>query len=160
MHRETVQRNLRHRFVHSSLWHSAPTSAVRKVGPPGMGHALPGFDIYPEGLTLELAFESKSLRTICESEFQARLELDATVAEMLKHRLADLRAATCANDIVAGRPRAIDGPDGECMVVDLAKGNRLVFTANHVNNPVTEDSGFDWARVSRIKVLRIESDHR
>jgi len=48
---------------------------------------------------LELAFESKPLRTVCETEVQAKLELEgATVAEILKHRLAD-----CPPRIQSGR---------------------------------------------------------
>src|ERR1035437_2576694 len=108
---------------------------------------------------LELAFASKSLRTTCENEFQARLELGAETATMLKHRLADLRAATSATDIVAGRPRVLHDPDGECMIVDLSKSHRLVFTANHTNNPRTDNRDIDWSRVTRIKILRIERDY-
>ena len=106
--------------------------------------------------TLELAFETKSLRTICESEAQARLELGAEVAEILKHRLADMRAATCTNDLVAGQPRL--SADGEQMVVDLCDGYRIVFKANHTRNPLTEAKDVDWPKVIRIKILRIESD--
>ncbi len=42
---------------------------------------------------LELAFETKRLREICENEEIASQELGAEGAERLKHRLADLRAA-------------------------------------------------------------------
>jgi hypothetical protein len=59
--------------------------------------------------SLELAFDSKSLRTTCESERQAKLELGDVVAEVLKHRLADLLAAKSVKDLVAGQPRLLDG---------------------------------------------------
>lgn len=151
---ETVQRNLRrHGLCRDDL--------RRPVRPtPVIDRADCRLNPNLEGLTtLELAFDSKSLRTICESEFQADRELGATAAEILKHRLADLRAARSAKDLVAGRPRAVNGPDGEYMVVDLCNGKRLVFAANHTNNPMTEMNHLDWARVTRVKVLRIESDH-
>jgi hypothetical protein len=48
---------------------------------------------------LELAFETKLLREICESEQKARQELGIKVAEALKRRLADLRAATSVEDL-------------------------------------------------------------
>jgi len=108
---------------------------------------------------LELAFESKMLRTICESESRACLELGAAVAESLKHRLADLRAARTATDLLAGRPRTVRGTGRECMVVDLRDGNRLVFAASHPTNPMTQTNNVDWTKVMRIKILRIESDH-
>ncbi len=106
---------------------------------------------------MELAFDSKSLRAVCENEAEAKLELGATVAEILKHRLADLRAATSVKDLVAGRPRI--SADREHMIVDLCDGYRIVFKANHPKNPKSDTEDVDWERVSRIKILRIESDH-
>ena len=108
---------------------------------------------------MELAFDSKSLRTICESEAFAKRELGTVVAEVLKHRLADLRAATFVTDIVAGRPRVLDGVGNQHMVVDLCDAHRMDFCANHPNNPVTRAGELDWAKVSRIKILRIEGDY-
>ncbi len=57
---------------------------------------------------MELAFETKSLREICESPIRAKRALGESVAEMLKRRLADLRAATCIGDLIAGRPQQIE----------------------------------------------------
>lgn len=117
-------------------------------------YGLPG-----RAKTLELAFDSKSLRTICESEAHARRELGPTVAEILKHRLADLRAATSVRDLLVGWPRTLDSESHQHMVVDLCDGYYVVFCANHPNNPMTESGQLDWSKVNRIKILRIESDH-
>jgi hypothetical protein len=106
---------------------------------------------------LELAFDSRPLRTLCESEAQARLELGSAVAEVLKHRLADMRAAASPQDLVTGRPRA--GEVRNHMVVDLCDGHRIVFIANHPNYPKSETDELDWGRVSRIKIIRIERDN-
>ena len=76
---------------------------------------------------MELAFETMSLRTICESESDAKHELGQTVAESLKRRLADLRAATSITDLVAGRPRVSDHAASQRMLVDLGGGYILVF---------------------------------
>lgn len=108
---------------------------------------------------MELAFESKSLRTICENEAHAKRKLGPTVAEVLKHRLADLRAATSVKDLVVGRPRVSDSADHQHMVIDLCDDHRMVFCANHLSNPVAESGKLDWLKVSRIKILRIENDH-
>ena len=108
---------------------------------------------------LELAFETKSLRMICESENQAKRKLGSNVAESLRRRLADLRAATSVRDLIAGRPRELDVADRQHMAVDLWDGHRIVFCANHSKNPVTETDELDWSRISRVKILRIERDH-
>jgi hypothetical protein len=106
---------------------------------------------------LELAFDSRALRTVCESEAEARRELGTAMADILKRRLADLRAATSVRDLVAGNPRV--GPDGQIMLLDLADGYRLVIKANHINNPLTGTAGLDWEQVTRVKIIRIEGEN-
>jgi hypothetical protein len=108
--------------------------------------------------TLELAFDSKSLRTLCGSFDQAKRVLGTEVAETLKRRLADMRAATSPADLIAGRPRRLEGFPQQ-MIVDLRAGYIVVFCANHSRNPITDGGDLDWARISRIKLLRIESPH-
>jgi proteic killer suppression protein len=108
---------------------------------------------------LELAFDSRTLRTICESETHAKDELGVAVAAMLKHRLADLRAATSVKDLVAGRLRLLEDTGDPCMALDLCEGYRMVFCANHARNPVAPTGGLDWPRVSRVKIMRIEKDN-
>lgn len=103
---------------------------------------------------LELAFHSKELRTICENEAKANLELGPSVAEMLKHRLADLRAAKTVQDVLVGRPRVIDERE-QYMAIDLCDGYLLVFAPNHVANPMTEAGDLDWSKVSRIQIMKI-----
>ncbi len=104
---------------------------------------------------MEIAFETISLRTICENDTQATQDYGAKIAEVLRHRLADLRASTTVNDLIAGNPRKIDGEGVDSMVITLINGHGIVFCANHPNNPVADDGAIDWARVNRIKILRI-----
>jgi toxin HigB-1 len=108
---------------------------------------------------LELAFDNRSLRTICENEARARSALGASVADALKHRVADLRAATSVADLLAGRPRLLGGTNPPPMVLDLYEGHVLVFGANHTSNPFDSDGKLNWLRVSRIKILEIRKNH-
>ncbi len=106
---------------------------------------------------LELAFETKELREICENEAEARRRLGNAVAEALKHRLADLDAATSPRDLIGGKPRL--GPDARTMTLDLCEGCHVVFTHNHPNNPTKSTGEVDWEKVSRVRILRIERKH-
>jgi hypothetical protein len=94
---------------------------------------------------------------MCESEANAKRELGPNAAEALKHRLADMRAAISTLDLVVGSPRFLEGTN-EHMVIDLCSGYRVVFCANHPDNPVTETGKLDWPRISRVKILRIDSN--
>jgi len=109
---------------------------------------------------VELAFDSKSLRTICESEPHAKRELGQNVAETLKHRLADMHAATSPKDLVAGRPRELPSSGTQRrMALDLSDGLCIVFCANHPKAPMTAEGDLDWFRVNRVKVLRIGNEN-
>ncbi len=105
---------------------------------------------------MEVAFDSKELRTICEADTTATRELGVNVADTLRRRLADLRAASTINDLPVGSPHALEGAAGRARAVELTEGYRIVIAANHRSNPRTENGELDWSRVGRIKVLRIE----
>jgi plasmid maintenance system killer protein len=108
---------------------------------------------------LELAFDKKSLRQVCENEDRAKHDFGVKVAEKLKRRLADLRAAKTVKDLVAGRPHELDDPHFGQIGVELCEGYRIVFCANHSSIPMLKPNRVDWSKVSRIKVLRVENCH-
>lgn len=104
---------------------------------------------------MELAFSTKALRAVCESEERALRELGVDLASILKRRLADLRAAANATDLVAGNPKP--APDSkEELMLDLADGFTVFLTANHAAIPRLRSGHIDWSNVSRVKLLRIE----
>ena len=75
---------------------------------------------------MELAFSTKALRAVCESEERAVRELGVDLASILKRRLADLRAAGNATDLVV-------------VVMDLARAGCF---AHQASEPVVfEDEG-------------------
>ena len=117
------------------------------------------WDPFGRADSLEIAFDAKALRTVCEREARAKRDLGARVAEMLKHRLADLRAATSVSDLIAGNPRELNGAGRRQMIVELCEGYRIVFCANHSKVSMIESGDLDWSRVNRIKILRIERSH-
>jgi proteic killer suppression protein len=105
---------------------------------------------------LELAFAKKSLRQLCENEASAEREFGARVAAKLASRLADLHAALCVKDLVAGKPYELDGSLHGHMAVNLGDGYRMVFCANHNSNRARESHGLDWSKVMRVKIIEIE----
>jgi hypothetical protein len=80
-------------------------------------------------------------------------KLGPEVAGHLRRRLADLHAATCGNDIIAGNPQKTESGT---MVINLSGGFRLIIAPNHVKKPINDSGEVNWIKVSRIKVLRIE----
>jgi toxin HigB-1 len=108
---------------------------------------------------MQLAFATKSLRQLCENGARAKRDLGLQMAEQLRGRLADLRAAMSVKDLVVGRPREVDGMPKSHIAVDLYEGYHIVSCANHNSIPILESGDVDWSKVTRIKILRIESEH-
>ena len=108
---------------------------------------------------MELAFESKELRSICEHGATAKDELGAEVAEVLRARLADLRASTSVKDLIVGNPHSVEFEGTSYFVVDICQGYQIVLKANHPENPLTGTDRIDWAKVSRVKVTHIGGEY-
>ena len=81
---------------------------------------------------MELAFATKSLRQLCENEARAKRDLGETVAERLKRRLADLRAAECVKDLVAGHPREVEGMEHPNIAMNLCKDSHIAVVTSVV----------------------------
>lgn len=106
-------------------------------------------------MTLEISFADKSLRQLCENGAIARRKLGSKVAEKLKRRLADLRAVSCVKELVAGRPREVEG----IVIVELCGDYRIILCANHNSNPLLKTGAIDWSMVNHVKILKIEGNH-
>ena len=103
---------------------------------------------------MDLAFATRELRTVCIENDRARDAHGSAVAEVLRDRLADLRAASSPLELVAGRPGLVD--DGVPSVsVALANGMWLVCRVN-ATIPRMRDGSVDWCRVRRLRVMAIE----
>lgn len=102
-----------------------------------------------------LSFATKQLREICISEKVATRKYGKAVADGLRKRLADFRAAQVVKDLVAGNP-CQNAAEGHEFKVDLPKGGRLIFTSSHTSQPIPTGGTINWSKVSRIKILRIE----
>jgi hypothetical protein len=103
-------------------------------------------------MALELAFETKALRDICESEAVAKRELGVKVADALKRRLSDFRSIDTFDELPLGKPKK----SSSHVKLDLPDDWQLVVTGGHGNSPKLASGKIDWARVTRLKITKIE----
>ena len=108
---------------------------------------------------MEIAFSSKSLRDLCAEENIATEQLGKKSANMLQHRLNDIRAASCVNELPTGNPRVINNRKQDTYLIDLHDDICILICANHNKNPVTESNTIDWKKVSRVKVIKVGVYH-
>jgi hypothetical protein len=104
-------------------------------------------------MALELAFETKALRDICENEAIAKSELGAKVAGALKRRLSDFRSVDTFDEL----PFATKiKKRSNSVTFELPSGWQLVVTGGHGDNPRLSSGRIDWTNVTRLKIIRIE----
>ena len=82
-------------------------------------------------ITLQLSFETIALRTLCECPSAADERFGTPVATKLRNRLADLRAASSLQDVIAGSLRRAHPNDPETITLDLTRDHKMIFCANH-----------------------------
>lgn len=103
---------------------------------------------------VELAFETKKLRSWCEDGDGTEAHLKPEVAERLQDRLADCKAADSPVDLIAGVPQLIEGRYPR-LKISLGEDYLIIFKINHIKIPLTTEGRIDWSRVRRIKVMSI-----
>ena len=108
---------------------------------------------------MELAFETIDLRTMCENDAIAQELLGVEAATMLKHRLADLRAAESIRDLPLVVPPDASSNGQATVLVHLCNKIYIVVCSNHRRPPTRQDNAIDWARVNRVRILRIGEEH-
>jgi hypothetical protein len=107
---------------------------------------------------VELSFSTPQLREICERREAAIAALGESVALELEERLADIDALDTVADLSSMFPGDVIDRTPEERSITLKAGAHLVFRAGHVRTPVDSASATDWSKVSRIRVVGIESD--
>lgn len=75
-------------------------------------------------------------------------------AEVLRTRIADLRAVTYLAELPAGRPSVADG-DRPQLHFELRGGWSLLIAVGHQDVPRTDEGNLDQTRVRRVRVQEI-----
>ncbi len=105
---------------------------------------------------MELTFRTRELRTLCQDHDMAVTKMGEPAADVLRTRLADLRAVTYLSEIPAGRPSIVDA-DPPQLHFELRAGWLLQMAVGHADVPRTEQGELDQSRVRRAQVLRISA---
>jgi hypothetical protein len=107
------------------------------------------------GLTMEIAFRTKALRTMCLSASALDENFGAEGGATLRRFLADLRAADCFSDV----PLLVLSPSSEGLAnqaaIDVGVGIRMTVRTNHQRSPLTPDGKIDWPVLDRILIQQI-----
>jgi proteic killer suppression protein len=111
---------------------------------------------------VEIQFTSRKLQKVCNSEKEMRTRFGKPLAERLKQRLAELKAADTLEDIrrlPSARCHELSQNRKGQLAVDVVHPRRLIFEPDHNPVPRKPDGGLDWPHVTRIRVIEIIDYH-
>ena len=103
-------------------------------------------------MALELAFATKALRDICESEAVAKKKLGAKVAAALKRRLSDFQSINSFDELPLAKPKK----NTNSIKFNLPDEWQLVVKCGHGEAPKLPSGKIDWSQVTRLKITKIE----
>lgn len=108
---------------------------------------------------MELAFESRELRNLCESFHAAKRAIGEHGAALLIRRLADISASeNMAEMMEVGLNVEPDEAVPGRFAVRLGESHILIGASGHLELPTTAGL-VDWAKVSRIRIIALEKIH-
>lgn len=111
---------------------------------------------------MEIHFASNRLATACVDDRSRTRAFGSDRAKKLKVRLSTLTAANCLDDLrnAPGRFHELSGNRTEQFAATLDGSYRLVF------EPIIGDAdrhhherGYDWSRITVVRILSIEDYH-
>ena len=106
-------------------------------------------------MPLEIAFQTRELRAICESQTRAKRELGDLGSMALRRVLADMNAAETVAELFEFGLEIENCTQGHGMLrFQLSEGLSLFCNVNQQSAPMNGET-IDWAQVSRLKVARI-----
>lgn len=109
-------------------------------------------------MPLEIAFQTKELRATCESPTRAKRELGESASKSLRRVLADMNAVEAVAELFEMGLEIENCTQGlGTLRFQLSEVLSLYCNVNQQNVPTIGEK-IDWARVTRLKVVRIGSD--
>jgi hypothetical protein len=127
-----------------------PASPVKSAAVDGGGLRLAS----NAGTSMELAFRTRKLRKLCQDHDDAVEAIGEAAADVLRTRLADLRAVTYLSDLPAGRPEILDDDPPRLRFL-LRDGWALLASVSHQVTPRTPQGDLDMTRVRRALVQEV-----
>ena len=108
---------------------------------------------------MDLAFQTKELRDVCERRAVATAKIGVAAALELEQRLADIDAVETAAELIRLFPDYVVKRASDEFLLRLSSGHELVLRSGHVETATTPDGSTDWTKVMRFRVMALDTDH-
>jgi plasmid maintenance system killer protein len=110
---------------------------------------------------MDILFATSQLRDLVNDTRALRHKYGDDRAKKIRRRLDDLRAASCLQDLFRGpgRLHELTGNRKGQLSIVIAGASRLILEPANEPLPRKSDGGFDWPRVTQVRILEIVEDY-
>lgn len=110
---------------------------------------------------MDILFRDDELKSLCNDDRVAKRKIGQAGAKKLRRRLDDIAMADSLSDLrtLPGRCHELHKDLAGWLALDLDGARRLLFSPAHTPRPTTPEGKLDWARVTAIRIERIEDYH-
>ena len=111
---------------------------------------------------MQIHYKTNKLKRQCEEERLGIRAWGAQVAEKVRQRIAELRAAVCLLQISRLPPprcHELNANREGQLSVDVSQNQRLIFEPNHDPIPALPAGGLDWSSVTEIIIMEVTDYH-
>ncbi len=111
---------------------------------------------------MEILFQDRKLGKIWNNQSQLIRNYGQQQAKLLRRRLDDLIVADTLEDIrflPQVRCHELKGNRQGQFAVDVVHPYRLIFEPANDPIPRKDDGGFDWTKITAIRVIAVENYH-
>lgn len=104
---------------------------------------------------MEIAFQTEEIRDICEHASVAEDILGSELANSLRARLADIRAATTMQDLMLFQSESPTQGRTPKMAIQVSKTCEIFLVSNHRSHNGKAADEIDFSEVKRVRIIEI-----
>lgn len=112
---------------------------------------------------MKISFATAKLQKLCNSDKKLRGEFGPACAKKIRHRLSELEAAVCLEDmrqLPQARCHELKANRKGQLAVDLEHPKRMIFEPDHDPKPELSGGGLDWKKVTHVCIVEIKDYHK
>jgi proteic killer suppression protein len=111
---------------------------------------------------MEISYSNKKLAKLLNSQKEVLRAYGPDNGKRILTRLTNIAASETLADLATlpqTRVHEHKANNDEEISVDVKHPYRLMLVSDHSETPRKPDGGLDWAKITRVKILRIDDPH-
>lgn len=111
---------------------------------------------------MEVSYQTQKIEKLATDPKKAVKTLGPVCSKKFQQRISEFLAADCLEDLrylPGPRLHELKGNRKDQLSADLKHPLRLIFTPSNEPEPLKEDGGWDWTKITHITIIEITDTH-